>query len=141
MTEVDLRSYIIGFILFTAFIIGGVTLISEYKSENPSIDNSQLTEFNDSFNKLSTLESKIGDLRTSTEADIDASWFDKIYDATLGRIWTTIKLIGSSFGFVDTVFEDAADFFHVPGFIVTIVSLIITVIIIFAIWGVFFQKS
>lgn len=136
-----MRSYIIGFILFTGVIIAGVTLMGEYGKENPGIDTSQLTQFNESFNKLTDLQGSIQGLKSSTEAEQDSSWADRIYDATLGRIWTAIKLIGNSFDFIDTVLEDAAYFLKVPQFVVSIISLIVTVIIIFAIWGIFFSKN
>lgn len=124
------------------FIVGGMSILSIYSSNNSDFDSYDKSgEFNRTFNKLANVENEVDDLRGNIEdADTDFGAFG-VLNALISSGWQTLKLLFESFGFMDSVFDGLEAFFGVPAWIPTIIGLFITVMISFAIYSMIFQKD
>lgn len=142
MSDVLPRHYIVGIIIFTFFIIGGVSLMSMMMP--PSInaaDTAQFQKFNRTFNVQKDITESVGNLESSvTGADLDPGPFGML-NALISSSWTSLRLLFSSYSFMDSVFEGLSSIFGVPGWIPALIMLIITVMLVFAIFGAVFQRN
>jgi len=137
----DIGNYIISIIIFTFFIVGGISMIASFSSyDNTFIgDAEKYQEFNNSFNTYDDIQDNVGDIESSiknTEADAGLFGF---LNALIGSAWNTLKLTFSSFTFMTSAFLGLNTVFGIPVWIPTLIGLIITIIIAFAIYKAIFQ--
>lgn len=136
------RTYLYGIIIFTFFIVGGVYILSELTTQNPSVTNStKYAQFNSSFNKLEDVSSNVGELEeglTGSETDFGA--FGAL-NALISSAWQSLVLMFTSFDFMNDVFNGLTSVFGVPAWIPTLVILLVTVMLVFAIYSAIFQKE
>jgi hypothetical protein len=135
-------NYIIGVVLFTMLIVGGVSMIAEFTAKDSSfIEGEQFSDFNKSFNKLTNVNESIANLETGiTEADPDVGVFG-VLNALIQSSWNSLKLIFNSFGFMEDVFSSTSTVFGVPSWVGLLVGLLATVVLVFGIWGAIFQRD
>lgn len=135
----EIKKYIIGVIVFTIFIVGGVSLLGYLNDADPTFSNSDLTQFNKSFNKLNDVTSSTSNLKSSVEeADPDLGFFG-VLNALVSSAWNTLKLTFTSFSFMEDVFINGSNIFGIPNWISTLIVGIITTIICFAIYKAIFK--
>jgi hypothetical protein len=142
MTQMLPRNYIIGIIIFTFFIVGGVSILGMFASVDPTFTNDEkFTEFNQTFNKLNEVSTQVDNLEKSiTEADTDFGAFG-VLNALISSAWQSIKLLFSSLSFMDGAFEGLSSVFGVPGWIPALIITLITVSLVFAIFSAIFQRE
>ena len=142
MSDVLPRHYIIGIIMFTFFIVGGVSMLSMMSSDGAMFaGDAQLQQFNNTFNIQQDISSSVTDLETSvTGADLDPGPFGML-NALISSSWTSLRLLFSSFGFMNSVFVGLSTVFGIPSWIPALIVLIVTVVIVFAIFGAIFQRN
>lgn len=137
------RHYLIGFLMFTLVIGVGVSMIANFRSISPTYgtNGTQITEFNETFYKLDEVETTVGTLETGiTNASTDFGAFG-VLNSLISGSWQTVKLLFNSLSFTKSVFAGLGTFFGVPGFVITIIGLLVTVIIAFAIYSAIFQRE
>ena len=107
MPEILPRHYIIGIIMFTFFIVGGVSMMGILSdSDSTFTDDEKFTEFNESFNILNDVSDQVENLEGSiTEADTDFGAFG-VLNALISSSWQALKLLFTSLGFMDNVFGE-----------------------------------
>lgn len=142
MAEAKPRTYIYGIIMMMFFIVGGIALLGEFQSANPNFDNmNRSAEFNRTFNKLSDVTTEVGILEDNIKStDTDFGVFG-VLNALIFSSWQAIKFIFDSFGFMDAIYDGMTAFFGVPAWIPLIISLLITVTLVFAIFKMIFQNE
>lgn len=142
MSEVLPRHYIIGIIIFTFFIVGGTSMLSLMGAEDAAFaGDEQLQHFNRTFNIQSSITQEVGDLEDSvSQADLDPGPFGML-NALISSSWTSLALMFDSFSFMNSVLDGLSSVFGVPGWIPILIGLIITVILVFAIFGAIFQRN
>lgn len=142
MAEILPRHYIIGIIIFTMFIVGGISIISIFNEADSSfINDTRFEQFNQSFNVLSNITSEVGNLEDSiVNADTDFGAYG-VLNALISSAWQTLKLTFTSFSFMETAFAGLTSFFGIPSWIIGLVILIITVLFVFAIYSAIFQRD
>lgn len=142
MAEILPRHYIIGIIMFTFFIVGGVSMLGIFAdSDSTFTQDEKFTQFNESFNVLNDVSNQVDSLETSiTDADTDFGVFG-VLNALISSSWQALKLLFTSLSFMDGVFGGIASVFGVPSWIPAIIILIVTVIIAFAIFSAIFQRD
>lgn len=142
MTDALPRHYVMGIILFTFIVVGGVSMLSTMNTYNSGFtDDSRFESFNLTFNKMSDVQTEVGDLQSGieeTSADPGAFGF---LNALIGSGWNTMQLMFSSFSFMNGVFNGLETVFGLPPFIPTLIGLMITVLIAFAIYSAIFQTK
>lgn len=144
MSDILPRHYIIGVIIFTFFIVGGIAMLTEFGNKNPTfIADDKFNDFNTSFNKMNDLTESVNGLEdriTESGEDQDLGVFG-VLDALINTGWNTLKLLFTSFGFVEDVFTSLGTFFGIPGWVAALLILLVTVMIAFAIFTAVFQRE
>lgn len=143
MADVLPRHYIIGIIIFTFFIVGGIAILTEFNNARPGfVDDEKFTQFNSSFNKMNDLTGAVEDLEntiTESDEDQDLGIFG-VLDALINTGWNTLKLLFTSFGFMEAIFASLS-MFGVPTWVGALLVLMVTVMIAFAIYTAVFQRE
>ena len=142
MADVLPRHYITGIIIFTLFIIGGIAIIGELTHEDAGfVDDEKFSSFNDTFNVYDDITTEVGDLRSDIEdADTDFGLFG-VLNSLISSSWQSLKLLISSFGFMDAVFNGLESFVGIPGWVGGLLILLVTVLLAFAIYSAIFQRD
>ena len=139
MADTNIRHYIFGIILFTFFIVGGVAVILELGVSNPDMVNDpRFTQFNESFNKMELVQEEVSKIETNINSTQPG---DSPINNLITGSWQTLRLIGSSFGFMDDVFIATYTVFGVPRWVANVVVMLITVLLAFVILGLIFQRD
>jgi len=136
MAEILPRHYIIGIVMFTFMIVGGVSIFSIYGNSEPSfIQDEQFQDFNNSFNVVNDITKQVDDLEQSiTEADTDFGLFG-VLNALISSAWQALKLLFTSLSFMDGVFAGLTAVFGIPGWIPALIGVLVTVVLIFSIFS------
>lgn len=136
MAQVQPRTYIIGIIIFCFIIVGGISLLASF-----GVNSSQVTEFNQTFDKMNDVTSVTSDLRGSIEnADTDFGAFG-VLNSLISSAWQSLRLLFTSLGFMEDAYSGLTSFFGVPAWIPMLLGAIVIVIIAFAIFGAIFQRD
>ena len=137
----NISSYIIGAIIATLIVSGGLYIIADIAGHDPSfIESSEYTEFNNTFNIKQDLDSKVGNLTSSFDTEPEFGVFG-VLNGLISTAWQSLRGIFSSFAFINSAINGMSSYFGIPAFIPQLFILIITVMIIFAIWGAIFQRE
>lgn len=142
MPEILPRHYIIGVIMFTFFIVGGMTMLSELQKTNAAaIDAQEYSHFNKTFNVMDKVTEEVDDLEGGiTDADTDFGLFG-VLNALISSAWQSVKLLFTSFNFMDAAFGGLNSYFGLPAWIGNLVVTLVTVLFIFAILTIIFQRE
>lgn len=123
------------------FIVGGMAIITELNDGSAQFDTGKSGEFNRTFNKLSETQTQVSGIESNIkDADTDFGAFG-VLNALISSAWQSLKLMFTSWSFMDSVFEGLTAFFGVPAWIPVIISMFITVTLAFAIYSLIFQKD
>lgn len=142
MAEILPRHYIIGIVIFTLFIVGGISMISIFNDSDATFaDDAKLEQFNESFNVLNNITDEVTDLEDSiVNADTDFGTYG-VLNALISSAWQTLRLTFNSFRFMNNVFSGLSTFLGVPAWITGLIILIVTVMFAFAIYSAIFQRD
>jgi len=125
-------------------MVGGVSLLSEFKSANPDFGNNsdkKLDQFNATFNKLDDVTKNIDTMESSiVNATTEEGTFGTLNSLIKGA-WNTIKMLFTSFGFMTAVFGGISTFFGIPLWVVNLTFAIITVVLIFSVLSAILQRE
>lgn len=142
MSDILPRHYIMGIIIFTFFIMGGVAMLSELTDAKDTYgDSEKYLEFNQTFNKIDNVTTEINELEegiATQEADIGAFG---MLNSLISGAWSSLKILFRSFGFMNTAINGLNSFFGVPAWIPLLIILMVTVLIVFAIFSAIFQRE
>lgn len=138
MAEGTIRNYIIAVIIFVFFITGTVSLMGILGEHKPSYADDRYSEFNDTFNVYQQINESVGNIQNDIQ---NTTTGDNFLDSLIGGSYTTLRLMFTSLGFMRIVFGGVATFFGVPVWIPTILFMIVTVVIAFAIFRAIFQRE
>lgn len=142
MSKVIPRQYIIGILIFSMFIVGGTSLMSNFFEKDPTFgDKDKFSQFNDTFNIMDDVSDRVDALESSVvSVDTDPGLWGTLSALTLG-VWNSLGLLFSSFGFMDTVFNGFESIFGIPGWVGGTIIAIITVMLVFSIISAILQRD
>ena len=136
-----ISTYLIGIVIFTLLIVGGITMITMLGDSNGDIvNNPKYTEFNKTANKYEQLEDSIATIQDSIQNDPDTGTLG-VLSALINTAWNTLKTLPSMFGFMVTAYAELSTFFGIPLWIPGLLSGIIVIIIVFVLYGAFLQHD
>lgn len=144
MADILPRHYIIGIIMFTFLIVGGLALLAEYNSYDETyIDQTKYAEFNSTFNTYNDINEQVGGLQAGIEDAEPGQDYGTlgVLEALISSGWNTLQLMFQSFGFMNDVFDGLSDVFGIPAWVGVLITLIITTILVFAIYAAIFQRE
>lgn len=140
---IQIRNYIIGILILTGFVIGGIAILGILSTDNPSLTSSDdYTEFNTTFNKYNQLKNNIEGIQSSIEQteQNDMGTFGVLNNLIMGA-WITLKNIFASFSFMDSFFNGLSTMFGVPRWIPSIIILVIITVLAFSIYISIFKST
>lgn len=141
MANATPRTYIYGIILFTLVIVAGISFIGLFGAENPSMTAGKYQEFNESMNRLTDVTDQVGGLDSGIrEASTDFGAFG-VLNALISSAWQTLKLLGSSLGFMSSAYGAMNSVFGVPAWITGLIALLVVSMIVFTIYSAIFQTE
>lgn len=133
-------TYITGIIIFTLIIVCGVWMINSMRQVDDSfIDDEKYSTFNQTFNKYSEVQQETDDLKeTITDADTDFGAFG-VLNSLISTSWNSLKLLFTSFSFMNAVFSGLYTFFGIPAFVGNLIISLIIIVLVFAIFSAILQ--
>lgn len=135
-------TYIVGIILFTFFILGGVAMINEFQNKDSTfVDTTKYAQFNATFNRMNDVQTQVKGLEggiTTSENDFGALG---VLNSLISTGWNTLRLLISSFGFMNVVYDGLTTFFGVPAWIPMIIISLVSIMFVFAIFSAVFQRE
>ena len=140
---INISTLIIAFAIFSLVTGLGISMVKEVRDVVPSSFNeSDLNDFNDTFNKIDDFEEQGESLETRLTSDErnDFGVFGALNDL-IKTAWFTIKNTFSSFDFISTMITGISSRFGVPSFVPTILVTIIIFIIGYNIIGLIFNRT
>lgn len=142
MTDVKPKHYIVGIILFTLFIVGGVSMLSIYSDTDPTFtDDPQFTKFNKTFWKLEEVNNRVEGIESSiTDTDPDQGTFGFL-NSLISSAWNAMKTIFTSFSFMGDVLNGLSTIFGIPAWIPSLLFSLVTIMFAFAIYVLIFGRE
>jgi len=138
-----ISTYLIGIVMFTLFIVGGLFLINSIAEYDDSFINHQRYEqFEGITNQYEKLEESMSGLAGGIldEGSVDQSTIG-VLSSLIQTAWNGLKALPTTFLFMNTMILNLSIFFGVPSFIPGLLLLIITIIVLFSILGAVFQND
>jgi len=138
----NLKQLIISFVIFTFFIVGGATMLSEFNNSDPTFtqdSGEKFKDFNRTFDKLNDINESTTNIQKSITAfDQDPGLWGMI-NALVTSAWSGLKGIFTSFSFMNSAFTGMSNVFGIPTWVGSLIISIILIIIIFAIYKAIFK--
>jgi len=149
MAETIPRHILIGMILFTIIVMGGVSFIGSFRSEYTDYGNDNLNKFGDfnkTFSKMDEITARSNALETAIDTGTDDEGINAgvfgMLNTLITSAWNGLRGLFGSLEFIKDMFVASPDIFPwIPYFIPTLFGSIITIILVFAIWSAIFQKD
>jgi len=142
VVDAKISDYIIGILIFTLIIVGGISMLASFQAyDSDYMNSSKYDEYNNTMNVLSDVTGEVQELEDSVK-DSNPDWgVLGALNALINSGWQTLKLTFESFSFMDNVFTGSAAIFGIPAWIATIIMSIITVVLVFVIYSAIFQRE
>ena len=137
-----------GFIIFTFFVVGGVWLMLELQgthlgspSSNAFTSHPKFAEFNNTFNIEGNLDNEIGRLQDATNTST-TNWGPLgVLNSLIGTVWNSLRLMFSAVTTMTGVFTAGLTVFGIPAWVGGMMLMMITILVVFGIYTVVFQKE
>lgn len=138
------RDYILALVVFTGIVIGGVSLMSIIFDSGVELNEAEkvhFQDFNKSMNKLADLNNTVSGWQTNLESgDTDPGIFG-VLNSLISQSWQSLRLVVQSFSFMNDAFSVSSRTFGIPSWMVTLATLAITIMLVFAVWSAIFQRE
>lgn len=150
MVDTKPRDLMFALIAFTALVLGGLGLITEFEgaksnfSDTPFIDDSaHFRNFSNTLDQSEALLAQIDTIKAPLSDTV--SWDQFGAFALLETGWRMFKALPSMLllgtGFVASIFSGVSNYFGVPAWVATLALSFITVMIVFSIFTAVFQRE
>ena len=142
MVDTKISDYLIGIIIFTMVIVGGISMMTIFQSKNSAfLDTEKFSKFNDTFNTYDDVVQETGSIESSiTNSNPDPGLFG-VLNGLIQGAWQVLKLMFGSLSFMTAVWTGLYTIFGVPLWVGVLIGSIVIVLIAFAIWSAIFQRE
>jgi len=129
--------------LFVLITFMGIFIISEtFVDSNTYIDDEKLSNFNNTFNKVSDFQTTSSNLQGTVEGlDASSGGAFAFLNNLINKGWNALKNLFVQFQFLNDALKGLSEAFGVPLFIVDMFIAIVGIIFAFSILGVIFNRS
>jgi hypothetical protein len=142
MADATPRTYIFGLIAFVFVIVGGLSIVGVFAGNNPAmVTGSTYSDFNSSFNKFNEVNSEVGSIQNGLVNENNDFGAYGVLNSLMNGAWQSLRLLGTSLGFMTTVYGGLATVFGVPAWIPTLIGLFFIAILAFTIWSAIFRSE
>lgn len=128
-----LESFLIGFIIFSVFVVAGVFIMADINTNYEGIIESNLStsEFNSTYNTIDTMYNIS---QAQKEQVIGAELEEtNVIDTSYKGAFSAIRLIRNTFSLLGNIINDVARVIHIPSFFVKFALAGVTILVIFGI--------
>lgn len=140
--EITPRTIIISFGFFTLVMMAGFWVVGLSFTENTgAFDNTTLTGYEGSFVKFAEYQTQIESQQANIEAVSGEEGAFGFLNSLINQGWQTVKLLGSSFGFIPDVISVLSDSVGVPVWVGGVFSLMLIAIFSLVVLSVIFQRT
>jgi len=127
----QLDKYLIGFVVFSLFIVGSLFIVNDINTNYPNA-NISTTQFNETYNKIDetyNLQDDINDdMLDSPILGADESWSSSVKNS-----YTAVRTgVTGSFGLIITILQELSKTIGVPAFVITLALTAIGIAVIFS---------
>ena len=145
MGNFEIGDYLIGVIIFTMLTLGVVALVNNMVSstgDNTFLNNSNYENFTTTFNKQAQLEADIKKLKNDTynsSPGEDSGLLSSI-NSLIKTGFSGVKFMLSSFSIMTGAYLGLSSIFGLPDWVSSLISVLITSLILFAIYKLIFRS-
>lgn len=128
-----LESFLIGFIIFSVFVVAGVFIMADINTNYEGIIESNLStsEFNSTYNTIDTMYNIS---QAQKEQVIGAELEEtNVIDTSYKGAFSAIRLVRNTFSLLGNIINDVARVIHIPSFFVKFALAGVTILVIFGI--------
>ena len=128
-----LEAFLIGFVIFSLFIVGGTFIIGDINSNYHDVmdENISTADFGDTYDTIDDMYNISQDQKSFVlGAELDE---DNIVDSSYKGTFGAVRLVKNTFKLFGNIVNDIADVLHVPTFFITFLMTAITIAVIFGI--------
>ena len=145
MAEILIRHLLFGFIIFTFFIVGGMSMIGEMAQKNPDFaTDPSVQQFNVTLDKYADLTSSVKKVETgvgeSAEGKGSPGDFGFLNTLITGG-YNLLTGLFTSFTFMGEAITGIAAVFALPSWMPVLIGFFITIIVAFGIYTAIFQRE
>ena len=143
MAEILIRHLLFGFIIFTFFIVGGMSMIGEMATKNPEFANDpSVHEFNVTLDKYDDLTRSVKKVKTGVgESSQSSPGVFGFLNTLITGGYNLLTTLFTSFAFMGEAITGIAAVFALPPFMPILIGMFITIIIAFGIYTAIFQRE
>jgi hypothetical protein len=125
------------------FILSGLYIFSNVDKNGALANDPDYKIFNNSFQKLNEFQTGIEGIKAGVDTSESSSLFDKlgIIESLVQQAWNSLKLLITSFSFLGDIFSTTATLFGVPAFVVALATLSVTIVIVFGVLYIIFNRA
>lgn len=128
-----LQAFLIGFVVFSLFIVTGVMIMSDINHNYDNIidNNLSTSDFNDTYNTIDEMYN----VSQGQKEDIfgDQISEDNVIDSSYKGIFSAIRLVRSTFKLIGSIMNDIAIRIGVPPFFIKFGITALTIAVLFGI--------
>ena len=138
MALVKPSTYIIGTIIFTFFMMAGLTMMGEFRNVKPTFaSDPEFSSFNNTFNKYEDLQSSVDSIDPS-DSEPNFGLFGPL-NALIETSWNILKNLGTTFNFMGDIYGGMSSIFGIPPFVGVILSMLVAIIFAFGLYAAVFR--
>lgn len=135
----ELDKFLIGILVFAAFIVGGTLIIGNINDNYDGIMQDQINTSSfgsvyDTTDEIYNLSQDMKDSVLGTEVDADAT-----EDSMFKGVYKSLRFVSNSFSLVGDIINAIADTIGIPAFFVTLALAALAISIIFSIIYIIFR--
>lgn len=138
----ELKNYTIGFTVFTFYILGMISIMAIFMTSNPNfISGDDFENFNSTFNKFYNLNESVGGLQANIEDDENkdpGQW--GVLNSLISGAWQALSVTLTTLDFIPAVLVGLTSWIGIPWWITSLIIMMITIIVVYAIYGAIFQR-
>ena len=128
-----IESFIMGFVIFSLFIVGGVFIMSDINHNYAGIidDNLSTSEFNNTYNTIDKMYNLSQDQSGAVlGGDLES---DSITESSYQGTLTAVRLVRGTFELAGNIIQDISNVLGIPAFFIKFALAALTIIVIFGI--------
>lgn len=139
----SIQKIMIGVVMAIIIITSGVFLLGSFTASDPSIDTAnKVGNFSATLDKSVEIKDSVGRIETSINSVSEEKagvlgWLN----ALVGSVFNGLKSVGNTLSFISVASTQAASIIGIPSFILPLLTLILFIIIGFAIWSAIFKVN
>ena len=142
MSDTKPSDLLIGFVVFTMAVVGVMSFMGGFAAFDPNWVDDEYTAFNDTFNKQAELTERIEGLQGDIEEDDESGFLDfGVLGSLIKKGWNILRLFLTNFNFITSIFTGLGGVLDIPAWIGGMVSLLIIIIVVFAVISAVFQTK